>query len=161
MSVATFIGIGSNQNDPLAQVQQAFTALDGLTASQVVATSRCYRNPPMGPVAQPDYVNAVAQLDTALKPQSLLDALKALEVDAGRQLDGVRWGARPLDLDILLYAEQTLDTQTLQIPHPGLPSRAFVLYPLADIDPTLVIPGMGPLEQLMQGISAADLVAIE
>lgn len=158
MSVRAFVGIGSNLDDPIGHVRRALRELDEVVDSQCVAASSLYRSDPMGPPGQPDYINAVAALDTDLSPLDLLHALQALEQTHGRVREGLRWGPRTLDLDLLLYGSQTIDLPELQVPHPGLHERAFVLYPLAEIEPQLVVPGKGTMEQLMvrchfQGLS--------
>lgn len=158
MSVRAFVGIGSNLDDPIGHVRRALRELDEVVDSQCVAASSLYRSDPMGPPGQPDYINAVAALDTDLSPLDLLHALQALEQAHGRVREGLRWGPRTLDLDLLLYGSQTIDLPELQVPHPGLHERAFVLYPLAEIEPQLVVPGKGTMEQLMvrchfQGLS--------
>ncbi|PWG62813.1 2-amino-4-hydroxy-6-hydroxymethyldihydropteridine diphosphokinase [Sediminicurvatus halobius] len=160
MSAATvraFVGIGSNLDDPPAQVTRALEALADLPGTRRVAASRRYRNPPMGPPGQPHYVNAVAELATTLGPEPLLDALQAIEARAGRRRAGARWGPRPLDLDLLLYGDRQLRTERLTVPHPGIATRAFVLYPLADIDPDLHLPGIGPLRERLAAVPADGL----
>ena len=161
MTARAYIGIGSNLDDPVAQVRAAIDRLAHIPQTRLQQASPLYRNPPMGPADQPDYVNAVGAIDTALAPSILLSELQALEADAGRQRNGQRWGPRPLDLDILLYADLRQATPTLTIPHPGLPSRAFVLYPLADIAPGLDVPGHGPLASLLDGVDAATLALVD
>ena len=161
MAVQAFIGIGSNLADPVAQVRRAIDWLDQLPETSRRAASRLYRNPPMGPADQPDYVNAVAELDTALPPQTLLAALQGLEADAGRDRNGRRWGARPLDLDLLVYGDREIEEAALTVPHPGLASRAFVLHPLAEIAPALSVPGLGTASALAGRVSADDLVAVD
>lgn len=158
MTVRAYIGIGSNLDDPAAHVRRALQDLDAVAESRCVARSSLYRSDPMGPPDQPDYINAVAALETALAPLALLDALQAIEHAHGRVREGERWGPRTLDLDLLLYGTQQIDEPRLKVPHPGLHERAFVLYPLAEIEPQLMVPGQGTLEQLMvrfryQGLS--------
>jgi len=145
--VQVYVGLGSNLNDPVAQVRQGLRALAQLPRSRLVQASRLYCSPPMGPPDQPDYINAVAALDTALEPEPLLDALQAIEVRQGRRR-GVRWGARTLDLDILLYGSRCLSGPRLNVPHPGLDQRAFVIHPLAEIAPEAVVPGRGTVAEL-------------
>ena len=161
MSVQAFIGIGSNLADPVAQVRGAIDALDGLPRTRCLSASRLYRNPPMGPAGQPDYINAVAGLASELTAHALLAALQGLEAAAGRDRSGQRWGPRPLDLDLLIYGEQRIDDAALTVPHPGLASRAFVLHPLAEIAPTLSVPGLGPVSTLLAHVGAGDLMAVE
>ncbi|HHW76370.1 MAG TPA: 2-amino-4-hydroxy-6-hydroxymethyldihydropteridine diphosphokinase [Xanthomonadaceae bacterium] len=144
-----YIGIGSNLDDPTHQVRRAFEALTGILASGCVARSPLYRTAPVGaPPGQPDYINAVAALDTGLTPAQLLMVLQALELAQGRTRTA-RWGARTLDLDLLLYDQLTSDDPWLTLPHPRLHQRAFVLYPLYDIAPDLNIPGRGRLSELL------------
>ncbi len=148
--VVVYIGLGSNLSDPPAQLYRARRALAALADSRLLACSRLYRSRPLGPVVQPDFTNAVVALETTMVPLDLLDALQAIEQDQGRVRVAQRWGPRTLDLDIVLYAGQVIDLPRLQVPHPGLPERNFVLYPLHDIAPELVIPGQGPLAVLLQ-----------
>ncbi|MFO1371104.1 MAG: 2-amino-4-hydroxy-6-hydroxymethyldihydropteridine diphosphokinase [Candidatus Competibacteraceae bacterium] len=131
MSARAYIGIGSNLDNPVTQVRWAFTALNALPASHCIAQSPLYRTAPVGgPPGQPDYINAVAALDTTLAPDAMLMALQMLEATRGR-VRAVRWGPRILDLDLLLYDQFQRDDARLTLPHPRLHERAFVLYPLA------------------------------
>jgi 2-amino-4-hydroxy-6-hydroxymethyldihydropteridine diphosphokinase len=145
-----YIGIGSNLDNPLQQVRQAINELRQLADSEYIASSSLYRTSPMGPSEQPDYINAVSLLQTCLAPLDLLNELQAIENTHGRNRDVQRWGPRTLDLDILLYGEKIISDTRLCIPHPGLHERSFVLYPLQDINPDLVIPGYGPLAKLIE-----------
>lgn len=154
--IPVYVGIGSNLDDPIAQVQQAILALKQLPESNYLNTSALYRSPPMGPADQPDYINAVSLLETALSADVLLSALQAIEYAQGRTRTQ-RWGPRTLDLDILLYGEKIIKQDRLTIPHPGLHERGFVLYPLQDINPDLVIPEYGPVQLLIQSCNAAGL----
>lgn len=147
--IEVYIGIGSNLDDPLYHVKQAISELRQLAQCEYIATSALYRSAPMGPPGQPDYINAVSLLQTDLTPLDLLDQLQAIEHAHGRMRDGQRWGPRTLDLDILLYGEKIINEARLRVPHPGLHERSFVLYPLQDINPALVIPGDGPLARLI------------
>ncbi|WP_338057553.1 2-amino-4-hydroxy-6-hydroxymethyldihydropteridine diphosphokinase [Sulfuriflexus mobilis] len=148
--MSAYIGLGSNLGEPLKQLQTAFAALDKLTNTRVSKRSSFYASKPMGPADQPDYINAVAEIETALAPQDLLLAMQAIEQLQGRDRSGERWGPRTLDLDILLYAEEVIATDSLQVPHPGLAGRDFVLIPLAEIAPDVVIPGQSALRQLLE-----------
>ncbi|MFZ5466228.1 MAG: 2-amino-4-hydroxy-6-hydroxymethyldihydropteridine diphosphokinase [Pseudomonadota bacterium] len=143
-----YIGLGSNLNDPAGQVRRALGVIAALPESRLAAASRLYRSPPMGPVDQPEYINAVAALETELAPRDLLHALQAIEQDFGR-VRLRRWGERVIDLDLLLYDNLRLDSPELTLPHPGIGERAFVLCPLAELAPDLVIPGLGPLADLL------------
>jgi 2-amino-4-hydroxy-6-hydroxymethyldihydropteridine diphosphokinase len=144
-----YIGLGSNLADPRAQVEGGLRALAQLADTRLVRSSRLYRSVPWGRTDQPEFVNAVAELDTTLAPQSLLDALLTIERQAGRERDATRWGPRVLDLDILVYGDLTLDTPGLHIPHPHLHERVFVLMPLCEIAPELQIPGKGRADALL------------
>ena len=135
-----YVGIGSNLDDPVAQATLAFDALARIADTQLVARSPLYRSSPMGPPDQPHYVNAVAALRTRLAPTTLLDALHAIEDARGRRRSGRRWGPRTLDLDLLLHGDGVVTSERLTLPHPGLTARNFVVYPLADIAPALVLP---------------------
>lgn len=155
-----FIGLGSNLADPMLQLRQALHALVGLPATRLHAQSSLYRNPPMGPVWQPDFVNAVAELRTELAPLALLAALQRIEAGQGRKRSRVRWGPRTLDLDILLWGERQLKLPGLIVPHPGIAQRAFVLYPLVELAPGLDVPGYGCIEQLLAGVDTSTLTRI-
>ncbi|MDH3559393.1 MAG: 2-amino-4-hydroxy-6-hydroxymethyldihydropteridine diphosphokinase [Gammaproteobacteria bacterium] len=150
MRLIAYIGIGSNLNDPVAQVQEAFEALDAIPDSVLVARSSLYSSKPMGPTDQPDYVNAVAAIDTLLSPQELLKTLREIEDQQGRERAGDKWGPRILDLDLLLYGKKKINTAELVVPHPGLHERDFVIIPLGEIAGNLNIPGHGPLAVLIK-----------
>jgi 2-amino-4-hydroxy-6-hydroxymethyldihydropteridine diphosphokinase len=137
-----FIGLGSNLADPQAQVAQAMSELAALPQVRVVRCSSLYRSAPVGYLDQPDFVNAVAQLQTTLSPRALLDALLALELRCGRTREFIN-APRTLDLDVLLYNDVQLHEHGLTIPHPQMHLRAFVLQPLLEIAPECVIPGIG------------------
>lgn len=153
------VGLGSNLNDPVAQVRGALAALAALPDSELLAASSLYRNPPMGPQDQPDYVNAAALLRTRLTAQALLQELQALERRQGRVRER-RWGPRTIDLDLLLWGGATINEPGLIVPHPGLHERPFVLYPLAEIAPGLHVPGRGRVDALAAACSAASLVKV-
>jgi 2-amino-4-hydroxy-6-hydroxymethyldihydropteridine diphosphokinase len=137
--VTCAIALGSNLGDPVDQLERALAALDHLPGTRLVDRSGLYGNPPMGPQDQPDYVNAVALITTRLRPEALLRALKALEQAAGRQSTR-HWGERILDLDILTIADQVIDMPDLQVPHPGIADRRFVLAPWFEIAPEARLP---------------------
>ncbi len=150
MNVTAYIALGSNLDDPANHVRRACQELGALPQSRCLQYSRLYQSTPHGPADQPDYINAVAELETALPPDKLLLMLQALEVEHGRVRTGEHWGPRPLDLDILLYGDQQIDGPDLQIPHPRMAERAFVLYPLAELVAEVDIPGCGLLNKLLQ-----------
>lgn len=146
--VVAYIGLGSNLENPQMQVEAAFTELDRLPDSELLERSSLYASAPMGPADQPDYINAAAALKTGLSPLALLDGLQAIE-QRHRRKRTVHWGPRTLDLDILLYGEQQIDNHRLQVPHPGMALRNFVLYPLAEIAGNLDVPGADTLKSLL------------
>lgn len=154
-SLRAYIGLGSNLDDPVAQVKHAIAALAGLPQSRLLRQSRLYASPPLGPLDQPDYVNAVVELETSLTPLQLLAALQDVERAQGR-VRTRHWGERIIDLDLLLYADLQMDSAALQLPHPGIAARAFVLRPLAELAPDLMIPGQGDLAILLTA-RAADV----
>lgn len=167
MSVATslwtpaYVAIGSNLDEPIAQVEAAFVELAGLSQCRLVARSRLYRTRPLGPQDQPEFVNAAAGLLTTASPRELLTALKRLEARMGREQPVVRWGPRRIDFDLLVHGSERVSEPDLVVPHPGVPERNFVLYPLLDIAPALLIPGHGRVSTLAARVGAAGLAPIE
>ena len=155
--VPAYVALGSNLDDPRAQVERAMGALDDLPGTRCVLRSFLYRSRPLGPVAQPDFVNAVAGLLTTLGPAALLDHLKELETRLGRERPVVRWGPRRIDLDLLVHGGSRTSQPGLEVPHPGVAERAFVLVPLADIAPDLVVPGVGRVRELLARVDSTDL----
>lgn len=157
------MGLGSNLDEPALQLERAIRALSASKGVELVAQSYFYSNPPMGPPGQPDFVNAAVELRTSLGPHALLSTLLALEQQLGRTRDGlVRWGPRVIDLDLLLYDQAQLRDDKLQLPHPGIAQRAFVLLPLSDLlPPDFNIPGMGRLAQLLNGVTVNQLKRLD
>lgn len=143
-----YIGLGSNLADPLNQVRQALLELAELAHTQLLCHSSLYRSDPLGPPNQPDYINAVAKLETRLEPLQLLDALQALE-RTHQRIRREHWGPRTLDLDILLYAQLRCDEERLILPHPHIYARSFVLAPLAEIAPELRLPNGQTVSQAL------------
>lgn len=153
-----YIALGSNQQQPVSQLRRAVTAISQLPESSLDAISPCYRSTAVGPGEQTDYLNAVLRLNTLMTPETLLDALQGIENAQGR-VRTVRWGPRTLDLDILLYGDQILCTDHLQIPHPRLAERSFVLYPLLDIaGPNLMLPDGRELGTLVSACPEGELI---
>ncbi len=142
------VGLGANLGDPVATLRAVLEDLAALPLTRLVAASDLYRNPPVGPAGQPDYVNGVAVLDTALSALALLDRLQDLETARGRVRTGPRWGPRTLDLDLLLYQDLRCRHPRLSLPHPRMAERPFVLVPLAELAPGLHIPGRGRVGDL-------------
>jgi len=152
-----YIGLGSNLSDPLQQIHLAVEALSQIQSSSLKHISSLYFSRPMGPQDQPDYMNAVAAITTSLTPLALLDELQAIENQAGRVRKNNRWGARILDLDILLFDNDIIDNERLTVPHYGLELREFVLLPLAEISPTLILPNGKSILSLSQNIDTNGL----
>lgn len=150
-----YIALGSNLGDSRQHVHDAISALGRLPASALLMTSRLYRTPPWGVLAQPDFVNAVALLSTTLSPRGLLDHLLAIERAHGRQRDGERWGPRTLDLDLLHIEGVAVADERLTLPHPRIAGRAFVLLPLHDLAPDLMLPGQGRVDELLAAIDVS------
>jgi 2-amino-4-hydroxy-6-hydroxymethyldihydropteridine diphosphokinase len=142
-----YIGLGGNLDNPAARIQRAFIAFNTLPETTLVQKSSLYRTAPVGYLDQPDFINAVAAIDTTLEPLALLDALLHLELDEGR-LRSFKNAPRTLDLDVLIYGEHQITLDRLIVPHPRMGGRAFVLFPLQEIAPDLWIPGMGSVKQL-------------
>jgi 2-amino-4-hydroxy-6-hydroxymethyldihydropteridine diphosphokinase len=149
LPVVAYIGLGSNLAQPVAQIKSARAVISSIADIQELAFSSLYHSLPMGPQDQPDYVNAVMCVATDLSPMDLLRCLQAIENDHGRERKGERWGARTLDLDILIYGDREINLPELIVPHKGLDERSFVLYPLFEIAPQLIVPGKGPISGLV------------
>ena len=147
--VTAYIGLGSNLANPALQIKSARTAITQIAGVKELAFSSLYHSPPMGPQDQPDYVNAVMCVAAELPPMDLLRCLQRIENDQGRVRKDQRWGARTLDLDVLIYGDRIIELPDLTVPHPGLAERAFVLYPLYEIAPQLLVPGKGHIADLL------------
>ena len=158
--VRAWVGLGSNLEDPLQQLARAVTGLATLPRSALLDQSPFYRSRPMGPQDQPDFVNGVVLLETALPPHELLDHLQRLEQDHGR-VRLRRWGPRTLDLDLLLYGDQVIATDRLTVPHPGLTERDFVLRPILDIDRDAILPDGRRCQQLLEDCTDNHLQRLE
>ena len=150
--VRAFVAFGANLGDPRAAFALACAQLAALPGTAVVARSSVYRSAPVGVEDQPDYINAVIALDTTLAPRALLEALLAIEAAGGRTRDYHR-APRTMDLDLLLYDDIVVDEPGLQLPHPRMHERAFVLQPLAEIAPAATIPGHGSVQGLLAGVA--------
>jgi len=157
--VPAYLGVGSNLGDSRGRVLAAFEALATLPRTRLIARSRLYRTRPFGPVPQGDFINAVAGVLTQLPAPGLLAAIRGIEAAAGR-VRAERWGPRTLDLDLLVYGSERIDTPELTVPHPGLAERGFVLAPLADIAPTLDVPGAGRVEVLRRALADDGIAEI-
>lgn len=154
MPERVFIGLGGNLGDVPSTLKQAIARISALPGVACVAHSGFYRTPPWGGIAQPDYINAVLELDTVLEPQELLEQLLDIERRHGRDRSGeLHWGPRTLDCDILLYGDRVLAGGSLTIPHPRMTQRAFVLVPLAELDGNLTVPGQGTVRALLESLA--------
>jgi len=159
MPAKVYLGLGSNLNSPPRQIRAALKAIAKLPGTQLVRCAPWYQSIAIGPGSQARYINTVAEINSVLKPRALLQSLQQIEKQQGRKRI-VRWGPRSLDIDILLYAQQTLNTRQLQIPHPRLGERNFVLQPLADIAPALKLPNGTPLAKLLANCSPEGIVRL-
>ncbi len=155
------MGLGSNLDNPIEQIKKALQALKLLPNTHLKTQSALYRSKPLGSQNQPDYINAVAMLATKLSPLVLLEHLQVIENEQGRVRGAERWGPRTLDLDMLLYDNLQLQQTRLILPHPGLYERAFVLYPLYDCSPDLILPNGQAVSVLMRGFDGLEKVSTE
>ena len=156
----SYIGLGSNLDNPELQLEMALAALDDIPDTSLVKYSSFYRSIPLGPGDQPDFINAVALLDTPLTAGQLLSQSQLIENRQGRVRGGQRWGPRILDLDILLYGDQVIDEPELTVPHPGIRYRNFVLMPLLELAPDLEIPGLGRVDELLDAAGSAGITRL-
>jgi 2-amino-4-hydroxy-6-hydroxymethyldihydropteridine diphosphokinase len=150
---SAFVGIGTNLGDRQATIAAALALLAAEESMELVAVSTLRETEPVGYRDQPSFLNGAAQLETDLRPRALLDRLLAIERRLGRvRGEGPRFGPRTIDLDLLVYGDQTIDEPGLTVPHPRLSERRFALEPLAELAPGLVIPGSGPVQALLAGL---------
>lgn len=149
-----YIAIGSNLASPLEQVNAAVQALGEIPQSKIVAVSSFYRTPPLGPQDQPDYLNAAVVLETALDAETLLDNTQRIELQQGRVRKAERWGPRTLDLDIMLFGHETINTERLTVPHYDMKNRGFMLWPLFEVAPDLIFPDGIPLRTILDNLNA-------
>jgi 2-amino-4-hydroxy-6-hydroxymethyldihydropteridine diphosphokinase len=155
-----YVALGSNLDAPRTQIELAFAALTRLPDSRVMARSRLYETRPLGPQNQPNFINAAAGLLTQLTARALLEGLQEIERIIGKESPPQRWGARRIDLDLVVFGDQRIAEADLHIPHPGVPTRNFVLYPLLDIAPELSIPGHGRVRDLALRAGADGIVPL-
>lgn len=156
-----FIGLGSNLDNPLSQIKLAIAQIEKNADITLIKVSHFYSSAPMGPQDQPDYINAVVEVTTDLSAEQLLDVLQGIENKQGR-VRSERWGARTLDLDILLYADEVIKTERLTVPHCGIAERNFVLYPLYDlVDENFKLPNLGTIKELLKHCPDTDLKRLE
>lgn len=160
-SVIAYIGLGSNLQNPAAQLRQGLQQLQALPHTTLNRQSKFYQSAPLDLADQPDYVNAVAEINTGLSASDLLQNLLDIESRQGRKRGAQRWASRTLDLDLLLYGNEIITSENLVVPHPGLQQRHFVLYPLVEIAPHLEIPGLGLIKHLVASCPRGDLVLLQ
>ena len=154
-----YIGLGSNLNNPKQQIKQALMALDGSEDISVVGLSSLYQSKPVDGSDQPDYLNAVCKINTHLTALELLYVCQHIEQEQHRVREK-KWGARTIDLDIIIYGAQVIASKQLVVPHPEMMNRHFVLVPLYEVEPDLDVPVLGPLEELMDKIDTTGLVKL-
>ena len=153
-----YIGLGSNRSDPHAQLDAALAAMDALPSTGLAAVSQRYWTEPVGDPDQPEFLNAVAMLETGLEPSALLRELQRIEKEQGRDRNPRRpWGPRTIDLDLLVFGVETIDEPELTVPHPRIRERAFVLRPLADVSPDLELPGAASVRSLLARVDSSGV----
>ena len=156
----SYIGLGSNLDNPQLQLTTALAGLDDIPDTTLVKYSSFYRSKPVGPGNQPDFINAVALLDSVLTAHQLLGRLQTIENRQGRIRDGQRWGPRTLDLDMLMYGNEIINEPELIVPHPEIRHRNFVLMPLLELAPDIQIPGLGRADELLADIGHAGITKL-
>lgn len=155
-----YLGLGANLNAPLEQIRKATNALSEHAEINLVASSSLYGSKPMGPQDQPDYVNSVVAIETNLSPLALLNITQKIELDFGRVRKENRWGPRTLDIDIILFKGEEIENERLTVPHYGMKTREFVLYPLDEIAPNLCLPCGTELNALLKTIDKNGLTIL-
>ena len=156
-----WLGLGSNLQQPVSQLKDALGRLGLVEGIEILKASALYRTPPWGDDQQDDFINAVVQIETNLGPIPLLHALQSIENKMGRQRSGRRWGPRLIDIDLLLYGDQRVESEELELPHPRMHERAFVLIPLCELDNTVTIPGHGMAQELLQQLDSCGIFRLE
>jgi 2-amino-4-hydroxy-6-hydroxymethyldihydropteridine diphosphokinase len=158
--VIAWLGLGSNLQEPAAQLRLALDKLTQIDGIEILKVSGFYRTPPWGDEQQNDFINAVAQIETSLEPMPLLRALQTVENEMGRTRSARRWGPRVIDIDLLLHGDLQLRTPELELPHPRMHERAFVLVPLCELDASLRIPGRGVAGEVLQTLDCSGIHAV-
>ena len=160
--IRSFVGLGGNQGQPMRQLDLAVEAIAALPRSRLIAESPRYRTAPVGDPDQPEFINSVVALETALEPLDLLRGIQAIETRLGRRRDPARrWGPRAIDLDLLLYGDQIIHLPDLSVPHPRMTARGFVLAPLWDLAPEIELPGLGPLSAFLSEVDLSGIRPLE
>lgn len=155
-----WLGLGSNLQQPEAQLKDALGRLGALEGVDIIRVSGLYRTPPWGDESQDDFINAVVQIETSLSPLQLLHDLQSIETVMGRQRSGRRWGPRLIDIDLLLYGDLQFHSEELELPHPRMHERAFVLVPVCELDTTLKIPGRGAAGELLKQLDCTGIFCV-
>ncbi|MBT5331378.1 MAG: 2-amino-4-hydroxy-6-hydroxymethyldihydropteridine diphosphokinase [Porticoccaceae bacterium] len=156
MNHRVFLGLGSNLGEPKRNILKAVDLVRERTECEAAQLSPLYQTPPFGEVEQPDFVNAVIEVYCSMTPHELLMTCKSIEAEMGRE-ESVRWGPRLIDIDILIFDDLEIDEENLKIPHPGIQERAFVLYPLDDLDKNLELPGLGKTSELKARLDKPEI----
>jgi 2-amino-4-hydroxy-6-hydroxymethyldihydropteridine diphosphokinase len=156
-----WLGLGANLQQPERQLKLALENLGKAKDISVLEVSSFYRSKPWGDEQQDDFINAVTLIETSLEPLALLHLLQSIENDMGRYRDGRRWGPRVIDIDLLLYGQQSIQSPELKVPHPHMHERAFVLQPLLELDPGLEIPGRGGVKEYLSRLNCEDVTIIQ
>ena len=156
-----WLGLGSNLQQPAAQLREAIERLDVLSGVEVSRTSSFYRTPPWGDEEQDDFINCAVQIETSLDPFTLLGKLHSVENAMGRKRSDRRWGPRIIDIDLLLYGDLQHQTGELEVPHPRMHERAFVLVPLVELDAGLEIPGLGAIGKFLQQLDCSGIIRLD
>jgi len=160
MPVKAWLGLGGNARDSRRLLAEALKRLQATPGVEVLRASRSYRSAPWGMTEQPDFVNAVAELESDLQPEELLGILQQVEQALGRKRSGKRWGPRNIDLDLLSCDGLERHTDRLQLPHPRMHLRAFVLVPLLELEPSFQIPGLGSAEACLERLQPAEIESV-
>ena len=156
-----YIGIGANLNDPAKQVRTAINSIGQINETTLIDSSSLYQSVPMGPQDQPDYVNAVAKVETLLAAEDLLDSLQSIENQQGRIRKSERWGPRIIDLDIITFGNKTINSKRLTVPHYGIRERNFVLLPLKEIAPDFSLPSGESIDALLSQVDLQGIMKLE
>jgi 2-amino-4-hydroxy-6-hydroxymethyldihydropteridine diphosphokinase len=156
-----WLSLGANLQRPVKQLKEALRRLDAEDLIEVLRVSSFYRTPPWGDEQQDEFINAVVQIETSLEPVALLNVTKSIETKMGRQRSGRRWGPRLIDIDILLYGDKQVLLDELELPHPRIHERAFVLVPMAELDASVVVPGQGAIENLLEQFDCSDICLLK
>jgi len=158
--VRAWIGLGGNHEESVPLMNLALSFLDEHSEISILRRSRIYRSPPWGVTGQPDFVNAVLELGTSLRPDELLKIMLDVEIQLGRDKSGQRWGPRRIDLDLLTYQDLVMNSKQLELPHPRMHLRAFVLVPILELEPGFLIPGIGEARRELEKLGRQEVESV-